>query len=105
MNNALSWECGGLPAQSGSAAAFAASETRSKSEPSRVTTAIDSAKAGCTSANRKINWQRLGILYARLALGAAFLSGIADRFGCTPAAMSATATSLASWNTRRRSIL
>jgi putative oxidoreductase len=25
--------------------------------------------------------QRLGILYARLALGAAFISGIADRFG------------------------
>ncbi len=30
---------------------------------------------------RKCNWQRLGILYARVALGAAFLSGIADRFG------------------------
>jgi putative oxidoreductase len=28
-----------------------------------------------------VNWQRWGILYARLALGAAFLSGIADRFG------------------------
>jgi putative oxidoreductase len=28
-----------------------------------------------------LNWERLGILYARMALGAAFLSGIADRFG------------------------
>jgi uncharacterized membrane protein YphA (DoxX/SURF4 family) len=28
-----------------------------------------------------VNWERLGILYARFALGAAFLSGIADRFG------------------------
>jgi putative oxidoreductase len=30
---------------------------------------------------RNIDWRRLGILYARLALGASFLSGIADRFG------------------------
>lgn len=30
---------------------------------------------------RTIDWQRLGILYLRLALGASFLSGIADRFG------------------------
>jgi len=30
---------------------------------------------------RTVNWERWGILYARLALGAAFLSGIADRFG------------------------
>jgi putative oxidoreductase len=30
---------------------------------------------------RKVNWERWGILYARFALGAAFLSGIADRFG------------------------
>ena len=28
-----------------------------------------------------VNWERLGILYARFAIGAAFLSGIADRFG------------------------
>jgi len=27
------------------------------------------------------DWQRWGLLYARIALGAAFLSGIADRFG------------------------
>ncbi len=30
---------------------------------------------------RTVNWKRWGILYARVALGAAFLSGIADRFG------------------------
>src|SRR5271156_1967970 len=30
---------------------------------------------------RTVNWERWGILYARCALGAAFLSGIADRFG------------------------
>src|SRR5271163_3650811 len=35
--------------------------------------------AGLT--DRTVNWERLGILYARFALGAAFLSGIADRFG------------------------
>lgn len=29
----------------------------------------------------QVPWARLGALYARLALGAAFLSGIADRFG------------------------
>jgi len=30
---------------------------------------------------RAVNWERWGVLYARAALGAAFLSGIADRFG------------------------
>lgn len=30
---------------------------------------------------RKLNWERLGTFYARIALGAAFLSVIADRFG------------------------
>jgi putative oxidoreductase len=28
-----------------------------------------------------VNWERLGILYARIAIGGAFISGIADRFG------------------------
>jgi uncharacterized membrane protein YphA (DoxX/SURF4 family) len=28
-----------------------------------------------------LDWERLGVRYARLALGAAFLSGIASRFG------------------------
>lgn len=30
---------------------------------------------------RALLWERWGILYLRIALGAAFLSGIADRFG------------------------
>ena len=30
---------------------------------------------------RSLDWQWWGLLYLRLALGAAFLSGIADRFG------------------------
>ena len=30
---------------------------------------------------RTIDWQQLGIFYLRIALGASFLSGIADRFG------------------------
>jgi putative oxidoreductase len=29
----------------------------------------------------RFDWERLGFLYLRLALGASFLSGIADRFG------------------------
>jgi uncharacterized membrane protein YphA (DoxX/SURF4 family) len=37
--------------------------------------------SGAAATQRTVNWQRWGILYARLALGAAFLSGIADRFG------------------------
>ena len=36
---------------------------------------------GAAVKERAVNWERWGILYARLALGAAFLSGIADRFG------------------------
>ncbi len=31
--------------------------------------------------SRGVDWKRLALLYLRLALGAAFLSGIADRFG------------------------
>jgi putative oxidoreductase len=38
--------------------------------------------ANHSSESRRVqNIERLGILYARIALGAAFLSGIADRFG------------------------
>lgn len=36
---------------------------------------------GAAVTERAVNRQWWGILYARLALGAAFLSGIADRFG------------------------
>ncbi|HJZ50820.1 MAG TPA: hypothetical protein VJ228_01400, partial [Candidatus Acidoferrales bacterium] len=32
-------------------------------------------------ASRAQTFEHLGVLYARIALGAAFLSGIADRFG------------------------
>src|SRR5450755_5009028 len=34
-----------------------------------------------TTASGTLSWERLGILFARIALGAAFLSGIASRFG------------------------
>ena len=37
--------------------------------------------SGAAVTRRTVNWERWGILYARFALGAAFLSGIADRFG------------------------
>jgi putative oxidoreductase len=36
---------------------------------------------GAAVTARTVNGERCGILYARFALGAAFLSGIADRFG------------------------
>jgi uncharacterized membrane protein YphA (DoxX/SURF4 family) len=41
----------------------------------------DDAARGAALAARTVHCERWGILYARLALGAAFLSGIADRFG------------------------
>lgn len=39
------------------------------------------AARGVAVTKHRVNWERWGILYARFALGAAFLSGIADRFG------------------------
>src|SRR5580658_1782046 len=42
--------------------------------------ARDAARGAAVTA-RAVNWEGWGILYARWALGAAFLSGIADRFG------------------------
>src|ERR1700730_6205701 len=36
---------------------------------------------GAMTTARTLNLERLGILYARVALGAAFLSGVASRFG------------------------
>jgi putative oxidoreductase len=36
---------------------------------------------GAVSGARAVKWERWGIFYARFALGGAFLSGIADRFG------------------------
>jgi putative oxidoreductase len=43
--------------------------------------ASHSAGAILSEKLQRLPWSRLGPLYARLALGAAFLSGIADRFG------------------------
>jgi putative oxidoreductase len=45
-------------------------ETKKANSPAKSATTL-----------RNIDWQRVGFLYARLALGASFLSGIADRFG------------------------
>ena len=43
------------------------------------------ASAGALTASgqklRAINWQKAGVLYARIALGSAFLSAVAGRFG------------------------
>jgi len=43
--------------------------------------AAGNLRQGATTTGRTLNWERLGIVYARIALGAAFLSGIASRFG------------------------
>jgi putative oxidoreductase len=37
--------------------------------------------AGISRKTAAIDWQRVALVYARVALGAAFLSGIASRFG------------------------
>jgi putative oxidoreductase len=46
-----------------------------------IRTTVHSAPSNAKGKVRAVNWQRLGILYARIALAVAFLSGIADRFG------------------------
>ncbi|MGA9863454.1 MAG: DoxX family protein [Terriglobales bacterium] len=43
--------------------------------------AAETSQRWATTTSGTLNWERLGVLYARLALGAAFLSGIASRFG------------------------
>lgn len=43
--------------------------------------ASETLVGGLNGKLRAMNWERAGILYARLALSAAFLSGIVDRFG------------------------
>src|ERR1700677_3034582 len=48
-------------------------------ETSRVAT--KNSASGAAVMPRTVDWKRWGIMYARFALGAAFLSGIADRFG------------------------
>jgi putative oxidoreductase len=41
----------------------------------------ENARGDASPGGRALVWERFAILYARLALGAAFLSGVADRFG------------------------
>jgi len=43
--------------------------------------ASETSQRRATTTLGTLNWERLGVLYARIALGAAFLSGIASRFG------------------------
>lgn len=43
--------------------------------------ASETSHRWATITSGTLNWERLGVLYARMALGAAFLSGIASRFG------------------------
>ena len=42
---------------------------------------LDGRRPGIGKRLRTINWERMGILYARIAVGAAFLSAVASRFG------------------------
>lgn len=41
----------------------------------------DNAMAGVNERLRAMSWERTAVLYARLAVGAAFLSAVASRFG------------------------
>ena len=43
--------------------------------------ASETARSTVNHRLRAMNWERIGVLYARLALGAAFLSAVAGRFG------------------------
>jgi putative oxidoreductase len=43
--------------------------------------ASETSQQPATTTPGTLNWERPGILYARIALGAAFLSGIGSRFG------------------------
>jgi uncharacterized membrane protein YphA (DoxX/SURF4 family) len=45
------------------------------------TMAVSESGAREESQGQKMNWDRAGVVYARLALGAAFLSAVAARFG------------------------
>lgn len=44
-------------------------------------TASEAVPSNTAKAMRAISWQQIGIFYARVALGAAFLSAVADRLG------------------------
>jgi uncharacterized membrane protein YphA (DoxX/SURF4 family) len=47
----------------------------------RAQTAPETTLGGLRDKVCPINWDRVGVLYARIALGAAFLSAVASRFG------------------------
>ena len=42
---------------------------------------LDGRMPGISEKVRAVNWERAGIVYARIAAGAAFLSAVASRFG------------------------
>ncbi len=42
---------------------------------------LTSSQQGTSERTRTVSWERVAILYARLALGSAFLSAVASRFG------------------------
>jgi putative oxidoreductase len=46
-----------------------------------LSNATESLTSKAATEARSINWERLAVLYLRIALGAAFLSAVADRFG------------------------
>ena len=43
--------------------------------------APDTTREGISDTFQAMNWERAGVFYARVALGAAFLSAVASRFG------------------------
>jgi len=47
----------------------------------RMDAISDNAMAGVSERLRAMNWERAGVLYARVAVGTAFLSAVASRFG------------------------
>jgi putative oxidoreductase len=47
----------------------------------RMDAISDNTMAGVSERLRAMNWERAGVLYARLAVGTAFLSAVASRFG------------------------
>ena len=47
----------------------------------RIDAIPDNAMAAVSKRLRAMNWERAGVLYARLAVGSAFLSAVASRFG------------------------
>jgi putative oxidoreductase len=48
---------------------------------STSSTSSEHAQHNEPTSNRPLTWERMGIFYARIALGCAFLSAVADRFG------------------------